>query len=258
MTDFGRRTGQGDMLKSVYDPIFAAMQALAATHATQHRSAGTDSIKLDDLAAPDDNTDLDFNTTKHGLTPKGTNVGSFLKDDGSWAAPVDANAIHGNVANEILQLTNKANPCVGDILLIEDFENVWNKKRVTVNSLQMRDMVDRGDPSAWDWTKPNLDTDGNWHDLDCAAVVPQWATWILFRVLIEDNAAGSYIQFRKRLNVNERCAKKTYTQVAGVPTEALIWCPCHQAARLVEYRTTNTAFSTITITILGWFLDYTI
>ena len=42
--------------------------------------------KLDDLAAPDDNTDLDFSTAKHGLVPKGTDVGHFLKDDGTWAA----------------------------------------------------------------------------------------------------------------------------------------------------------------------------
>ncbi len=44
-------------------------------------------LKLDDHAIPDDNTDLDFDTARHGLTPKGTNVGKFLKDDGTWAAP---------------------------------------------------------------------------------------------------------------------------------------------------------------------------
>lgn len=44
-------------------------------------------LKLDDCAAPDDNTDLDFSTTKHGLVPKGTNVGDFLKDDGTWDTP---------------------------------------------------------------------------------------------------------------------------------------------------------------------------
>jgi len=42
--------------------------------------------KLDDLAAPDDNTDLDFSTAKHGLVPKGTDIGHFLRDDGTWAA----------------------------------------------------------------------------------------------------------------------------------------------------------------------------
>lgn len=43
------------------------------------------SIKLDDLAAPDDNTDLDASTSKHGLLPKGTNTGKILKDDITWA-----------------------------------------------------------------------------------------------------------------------------------------------------------------------------
>jgi hypothetical protein len=52
-------------------------------------AARLDSItgtKLDDLTTPDDNTDLNFSTTKHGLCPKGTNLGYFLKDDGTWAA----------------------------------------------------------------------------------------------------------------------------------------------------------------------------
>ena len=31
--------------------------------------------------------DLDFSTTKHGLCPKGMDVGAYLKDDGTWEAP---------------------------------------------------------------------------------------------------------------------------------------------------------------------------
>jgi len=42
-------------------------------------------FKLDDLGTPDDNTDLDFSTSAHGLVPKGTNTGNYLKDDGTWA-----------------------------------------------------------------------------------------------------------------------------------------------------------------------------
>lgn len=45
-------------------------------------------IKLDDLLAPDDNTDLDASTAKHGLMPKfpgGTTT--FLRADGTYAAP---------------------------------------------------------------------------------------------------------------------------------------------------------------------------
>lgn len=44
--------------------------------------------KLDDLAAPDDNTDLDATTSAHGLLPKlGGGTTNFLRADGSWAAP---------------------------------------------------------------------------------------------------------------------------------------------------------------------------
>lgn len=45
-------------------------------------------IKLDDFAAPDDNTDLDASTASHGLMPKfpgGTTA--FLRADGTFATP---------------------------------------------------------------------------------------------------------------------------------------------------------------------------
>jgi len=45
-------------------------------------------IKLDDLAATDDNTDLNASITAHGLLPKlANNTTTFLRGDGSWAAP---------------------------------------------------------------------------------------------------------------------------------------------------------------------------
>lgn len=40
------------------------------THAGTHASGGSDAIKLDDLAPPDDNTDLNATTLKHGLMSK--------------------------------------------------------------------------------------------------------------------------------------------------------------------------------------------
>ena len=62
--------------------------AASATHATQHQSGGSDSIKLDDLATPDDNTDLNATTGRHGLLPKlGGGTTNFLRADGSWASP---------------------------------------------------------------------------------------------------------------------------------------------------------------------------
>jgi hypothetical protein len=59
-------------------------------HHTTHESGGTDAIKLDDLATPDDNTDLDATVTEHGLLPKLDNIAThFLNGQGDW---VDATA----------------------------------------------------------------------------------------------------------------------------------------------------------------------
>lgn len=45
-------------------------------------------IKLDDFAAPDDNTDLNATTARHGLMPKLSNsILQFMRGDGNWAIP---------------------------------------------------------------------------------------------------------------------------------------------------------------------------
>jgi len=56
-------------------------------HATRHESGGADEIKLDDLGAPDDNTDLDASASAHGLLPKLSGSASdVLAGDGTWTA----------------------------------------------------------------------------------------------------------------------------------------------------------------------------
>jgi len=66
---------------------------LPSPHSITHKSGGGDSIKLDDLAAPDDNTDLDATVSVHGLLPKlGGGTTNFLRADGSWSAPPGAGA----------------------------------------------------------------------------------------------------------------------------------------------------------------------
>lgn len=58
------------------------------THAASHKSAGGDSIKLDELAAPTDVTTLNASTGAHGLLPKLNNVSTnFLNGQGNWATP---------------------------------------------------------------------------------------------------------------------------------------------------------------------------
>jgi hypothetical protein len=83
--DHGSLGGRTDDDHSIYynqtrgDARYAQL-----AHAARHASGGADAIKLDDLAAPDDNTDLNASTTKHGLMQKYPNTAQALKGDGSW------------------------------------------------------------------------------------------------------------------------------------------------------------------------------
>lgn len=83
--DHGSLGGRTDDDHSIYynqargDARYAQL-----VHASRHVSTGADAIKLDDLASPDDNTDLDASTAKHGLMPKLPNTAQALRGDGSW------------------------------------------------------------------------------------------------------------------------------------------------------------------------------
>ena len=58
-------------------------------HAPTHQLGGSDAIRLDDLAAPDDNTDLNATILRHGLLPKLDNVPThFLDGTGGFSTPV--------------------------------------------------------------------------------------------------------------------------------------------------------------------------
>lgn len=57
-------------------------------HATSHKTAGSDAIKLDELAAPTDITTLNSSLTTHGLLPKlGGGTTNYLRADGTWSTP---------------------------------------------------------------------------------------------------------------------------------------------------------------------------
>jgi hypothetical protein len=83
--DHGSLAGRTDDDHSIYynqargDARYAQL-----AHASRHTSGGADAVKIDDLAAGDDNTDLNASTTKHGLMQKYPNTAQALKGDGSW------------------------------------------------------------------------------------------------------------------------------------------------------------------------------
>jgi len=58
-------------------------------HAPTHKSGGSDAIKLDELAAPTDSTDLNASTSAHGLMKKlGGGTDNFFRSDGAWEKPL--------------------------------------------------------------------------------------------------------------------------------------------------------------------------
>jgi hypothetical protein len=69
-------------------------------HAPSHQSGGGDPIKLDDLAAPDDNTDLNASAGAHGLLRKLSGTATdFLNGSGAWAVPAGAGNVVGPAAS---------------------------------------------------------------------------------------------------------------------------------------------------------------
>jgi hypothetical protein len=67
-------------------------------------NTGDQTLRIDSTLPFTDNTTGDFSTTKHGYVPKGTNVGHFLKDDGSWALPEPVGALPEVILNGSMQL----------------------------------------------------------------------------------------------------------------------------------------------------------
>jgi hypothetical protein len=99
--------GSGKFLKSVTANGEANWASIANTDvsglgslATQSgtfsgTSSGTntgDQIISDATITTTDITTNNFTTAKHGFVPKGTNVGNFLKDDGTWGTPASGSS----------------------------------------------------------------------------------------------------------------------------------------------------------------------
>ena len=89
----------------------------------------TTSTKLDDFGTPDDNTDLNASTDRHGLLPKlGGGSTNFLRADGTWNAPTATVDIHGTTA--------ETTPADDDELLIYDTSASANRRITKANFLK--------------------------------------------------------------------------------------------------------------------------
>uniref|UniRef100_A0A6M3K0V9 Uncharacterized protein n=1 Tax=viral metagenome TaxID=1070528 RepID=A0A6M3K0V9_9ZZZZ len=83
----------GDVIRAatsniVYDHGVATTAVHGVGAGTIAKIADITGTKLDDLTAPDDNTDLNVSVTSHGLSPKLNNVSTYyLSGTGVWSVP---------------------------------------------------------------------------------------------------------------------------------------------------------------------------
>lgn len=100
-----------------------------------------------------------------------------------------------------------------------------------------------------DYTATRFTTDNTWNELDCSDKVPDGAQAIDFRLVLSNGSAGQQFHFRKKGSFVPTLGQKT--QVADVSIEAHGIVHCN-ASRIVEYRGSNTTFTTINVYVKGW------
>ncbi len=113
--------------------------------------------------------------------------------------------------------------------------------------------VDRGDPATNDYGVGDLTTNGTWVDLDLSGIVPAGAKAVNLKLFVVDDAVSSTLQIRKNGNSNEVAGLAVSTQVSGVGIFGFGSISC-DTNRVVEYNAANTTWTTIFITVLGWWI----
>ncbi len=104
---------------------------------------------------------------------------------------------------------------------------------------RMGQYQDRGDFTAIDW-QGTFTEDGNWHDLDCSAIVPAGAKVIIFRGYGQANAAEAIFRMKKKgASPTSQNYAQVFTQVANFPVAIDFRVPC-STARLVQYQCSGT------------------
>lgn len=113
--------------------------------------------------------------------------------------------------------------------------------------------VDRGDPSSFDFTVSSLTTDNTWNDLDLSSIVAADGASNLVHLLVavQDGSTNVGIQFRENGNSNGLNVSICWINTSGQDHyfDVLVLM---DASRIIEYKASNTTFTTINIAVRGW------
>ncbi|MBN1823915.1 MAG: hypothetical protein JW803_06325, partial [Endomicrobiales bacterium] len=116
-------------------------------------------------------------------------------------------------------------------------------------SASLNSFIDRGDPLNPDYD--DLDTDGEWHDLDLSSIVPADAKAVLLYVAMRDDTVQVAISLRREGNTNLANVGQLANQVVNAWVTSDYIIPCN-SDRVIEYQTDNTTFTDLSITVKGW------
>jgi len=114
--------------------------------------------------------------------------------------------------------------------------------------------VDRGDPSAWDFSLGDFTADGDWYDLDLSSIVPVGTTHVNVKATIQSDTVGTYISFRQKGNVNNFNQLFFRTQVANTTIDG-DYIVAVNSNRYIQYRlSASGTYARADVLISGWFI----
>lgn len=111
---------------------------------------------------------------------------------------------------------------------------------------------DRGDPASWDFSKTAFTADGAWHVLDLSSIVPEGATVIHLGIGAVIAYSNSYIQFRKKGNINDINKKVIVILFGNKEYYEEAWVACG-TDRKIEYWMSNRTWVQLDVMVRGWF-----
>jgi len=116
--------------------------------------------------------------------------------------------------------------------------------------------VDRGDPASVDYGSGDFTKDGNWHELDLSAIVPENARGFTATAEMVCDVVEGYFLIRKHGNVNTKAVSAIKSQIGGIAIQADFVCGAN-SARKIDYKVSPSppkVFYVLTLTIKNWWL----
>jgi len=105
-----------------------------------------------------------------------------------------------------------------------------------------------------DFTLANFTTDGTWKidGLDLSAIVPANAKAVVLKIEVDDDAAGSVFSVRKNATHLENTIDATVHR-KDTPNKK-VELVAIDSDRKLDYMGSNTTFTNINVSVLGWFI----